>query len=44
MENEGVGKRVIEFFREVKKNYRRKKGATGPREIHLGLLPGTFQN
>ena len=27
MENEGVGKRVIEFFREVKKNYRRKKGA-----------------
>lgn len=44
MENEGVGKRVIEFSREVKKNYRRKKAATGPCEIHMGLLLGTFQN
>lgn len=25
MENEAVGKRVIEFFREVKKNYRRRE-------------------
>lgn len=44
MENEGVGKRVIEFSREVKKNYRRKKAATGPCEILMGLLLGTFQN